>query len=262
MSCSKGLSDCQYSRNLPAGSKIPLHMLLSIAELARDYCFKYLRVWSMEAIRSLVFTSPAIFRHAPTITFIRLLRLSVFYGQQDLSTSIQSKWMSRLHWGELPSDIAIIIASRLEMQYFLSHAYYAHLVELDPEIHDEFSIKDFGKSPLEQKHLVHLCSGYHSLRAYWENLRKTPPTLERHPACGAHALCLAVWRASWPTILDLPGPHASIDVLKRLAYVEKRLKSDSGLNECMRRGCLKNALASVCSLRENVSRNLVHHFDL
>lgn len=186
----------------------------------------------------------------------------------------------------MPSVPAILFADRYELRNLLGHAYYIHLVEVT-ETKVPSSVKgnaDFdanstpktiditeycrasepSSSPLTPAQRTHLLAGYYSLTAYWKRLRVSPPAFDSDHRCTNHDRCLAVWRLRWTVACSREGPPGvpEVDVLRRLKWVEEWLRRDELMRVCMEQGCWDGAVKSVGRIRDEVVRNLGHHFDL
>lgn len=245
---------------LPDPTDIPLPSLLSIAEIALKYSFKALKTWAIDGVQTLVTSHDTPLRTAPTEIFIRMLRLSLIYHRPDLGVSIQNKWITRIHWHELPPVPAILMADMHDLQYLLSHALYVHMVNMAPRIAAGKRID--GDSPLTPNQNLHIFCGYNSLAAYWTHLRSEAPAFVAAPKCASHDLCKAAWEQKWFEVMKGPMVYLNVDVLRRLMFVGSVLEEDRFLKVCMKEGCLRSALESVSRKRTDISNNLHHHFDL
>jgi hypothetical protein len=272
-----------YSPSLDI-KKLPLDQLFSIAELSFQFGISQLQRWSVETAVVVLNSSRTPLRSASSEIFARALRIAHIYGHVSLSSSIQAKWLTRLHWRELPSVPAILFADRYELRNLLGHAYYIHLVEVteakipcSPEencttdgsqslahISEYCRVPPSASSPLTPTQRTHLLAGYYSLTAYWKRLRVSPPPFQRYHRCTNHDRCLAVWQLRWTVACSQPCPPAipEVDVLRRLKWVENWLRSDELMTACMESGCWEGAVSCVSSVRDEVVRNLGHHFDL
>ncbi|KAJ3534688.1 hypothetical protein NMY22_g6814 [Coprinellus aureogranulatus] len=256
--------------------KLPLDQLFSIAELSYQFRLARLQRWSIESIALILNSAQTPLRTADSQTFARALRIALVYGQASLSTSIQAKWLTRLHWRDLPSVPAILFADRYELRNLLGHAYYIHLIELtEPKPSSSWAkavdITEYCRapttsdSPLTPAQRTHLLAGYYSLNAYWKRLRASPPPIDSDDhRCTNHDRCLAVWRLRWTVVCSKPCPPGvpDVDVLRRLKWVEDWLRRDELMRVCMEHGCWQGAIQSVARIRDEVVRNLGHHFDL
>ncbi|KAJ7741387.1 hypothetical protein B0H16DRAFT_1565628 [Mycena metata] len=216
----------------------------------------------MEGIKSLVNGSNTILRTAPSETFVRLIRLALLYRDPVLSRAVQSKWLTRLHWHDLPAPPALVVADDLDLRHLLCHAYYVHLVDVAPRIDREQSI-DIGDSPLSAVQNLHVFCGYHSLLAAWKQLQESAPPFPPDAACSSHAQCVIAWNARWALeTARVNTAFVAVDVLRRLLFMERRLEVDAVAADCMTAGCMSAALHAIATKRAEISDNLHHHFDL
>lgn len=239
---------------------VPLSRLCSIAEVAYLYSFKSLQSWALDGLSAVVNSPNTILRSASSAMFARVLRLAIIYNQRTLSISIQSKWMSRIHWHELPPTPAILFADEFGLRYLLSHAYYVHLVNVSSRISNIERID--VDSPLSPSQNLHVLCGYYSLSAYWKHLQHDPTSFEPSEECRSHEQCLIAWKARWAVAADQHSPFPTVDVFNRLVSLETRLRADELLNVCMTRSCKIAALYSIRKKRGEISGCLHHHFDL
>ncbi|KAK7048740.1 hypothetical protein R3P38DRAFT_2606637 [Favolaschia claudopus] len=249
-----------YAHPLPTAKTLDIPRLCSIAEVSFKYGFDSLKRWSMDGIRTKVNAPNTPLRTAPSETFVRLIRLALLYRDADLSRSIQSKWLTRIHWHDLPPVPAILIADAYDLRHLLCHAYYVHLVDVSALIADGKRLMD--DSLLSPTQTLHVFCGYHSLSALWRQLQETPPTFSAHPQCTSHARCQVVWAARWALETGRSWAFAPVDVLCRLLFMERHLEMDELVKSCMTEGCRREALDAIARKRGEVSDNLQHHFDL
>ncbi|KAJ7143625.1 hypothetical protein C8R43DRAFT_891513 [Mycena crocata] len=181
----------------------------------------------MEGIKSLVSAPNSILRTASSPTFVRLTRLALLYRDAPLSRTIQSKWLSRLHWHDLPPAPAIVVADACDLRHLLCHAYYVHLVNVAPRIARAQPIG--AGSPLSAAQNVHVFCGYHSLMAAWRQLQDAPPAFVAGPKCGAHDQCIVAWTARWALETERASLFQPVDVLRRLLYMDCHLQEDEVL---------------------------------
>ncbi|KAJ7490533.1 hypothetical protein FB451DRAFT_1389312 [Mycena latifolia] len=249
-----------YAQPLPSAKNLPIARLCSIAEVAFKYEFNSLKLWSMDGIKTLVNSPNTLLRTAPSETFVRLVRLALLYRDSDLSRSVQSKWLTRIHWHDLPPTPAIVVADAYDLRHLLCHAYYVHLVNMQPRITRRQSI-DAG-SPLTPTQNLHIFCGYHSLLASWRQLQEAAPAFTRATKCAEHSRCLVAWNARWALEIGRPTTLSPVDVLCRLLFMERHLEADEVLKECMDADCRLEALDAITKKRAEISDNLHHHFDL
>jgi len=215
-------------------------------------------------------TEPAL-RNAKSDIYFRLLRLAVIYNSLEVSVSIQSKWVSRLHWGELRPVWAMVCGEQLGLRDLLAHGCYTYLLSIGARIKEALgtpeglthnSIQD-ERGLLTTRLLIYVLSGYHSLRAFWAHLASHPLEFEPAEGCGNHTQCVSSWKLRWvAAIRDRPCSLDEVDVLKRLVWLELNLAGDLLLGVCMETRCKARALEAVKRKRELVSKQLHHHFDL
>lgn len=251
-----------YPRPLPCARSIDIARLCSIAEVSFKYDFNSLKLWSMEGIMALVDTPNSLLRTARSETFVRLIRLALLYRATDLSRAVQSRWLTRIHWHDLPPAPALVVADAYDLRHLLCHAYYVHLVNVAPRIARAEPIA--AGTPLSAAQNLHIFCGYHSLLAAWRHLQETPPAFAPSAGCGAqtHTRCLVAWAARWALEAGRPSALAPVDVLRRLLSMEQHLEADPVLRECMGAGCRLAALDAIAKKRAEISDNLHHHFDL
>ncbi|KAJ6585452.1 hypothetical protein B0H19DRAFT_1109714 [Mycena capillaripes] len=214
----------------------------------------------MEGITALVNAPDTLLRAAPSEIFVRLIRLALLYRDADLSRSVQSKWLTRIHWHDLDPAPAIVLADAYDLRHLLCHAYYVHLVNVEPRIARAQPIG--ARSPLTATQNLHVFCGYHSLLACWKQLQEMPPAFEADATCASHARCLVAWKARWALETGRASGFSPVDVLCRLLFMERHLERDGVLKECMSAGCMKEALDAIAKKRAEISENLQHHFDL
>ncbi|KAJ7643656.1 hypothetical protein FB45DRAFT_895666 [Roridomyces roridus] len=216
----------------------------------------------MDGIKSLVESANSILRTAQSETFIRLIRLALLYHSPDLSRAVQSRWLTRMHWHELPSAPALVIADAYDLRHLLCHAYYVHLVNVAHLIVRTQPIDMYLSLSASQN--LHVLCGYHSLRAVWRHLQTDPLEFRRAEGCSSqgHKRCLVAWATRWAVEIERPSALPSVDVLRRLFLMEQHLEADVLLRECMRPGCWRVALDAIARKRAEISDNLHHHFDL
>ncbi|KAJ6504704.1 hypothetical protein C8R47DRAFT_155655 [Mycena vitilis] len=249
-----------YAQQLPSARTLDIARLCSIAEVSYKYEFNSLKLWSMEGVASLVNAPDSLLRDAPSETFVRLIRLALLYRDADLSRSVQSKWLTRIHWHDLDPAPALVIADAYDLRQLLCHAYYVHLVSVEPRISRAESIG--AGSPLTPTQNLHVFCGYHSLLACWRQLQEAPPAFEADGRCDSHERCLVAWKARWAFEIGRSSLFAPVDVLRRLLFMEGNLGADGVLTKCMSAGCRKGALDAIAKKRAEISENLHHHFDL
>ncbi|KAJ6583926.1 hypothetical protein DFH09DRAFT_263931 [Mycena vulgaris] len=214
----------------------------------------------MEGIRKLVNAPNTLLRTAQSETFVRLIRLALLYRDADLSRSVQSKWLTRMHWHDLPPAPAILVADVYDLRHLLSHAYYVHLVNVEPRIARGQSIGP--GSPLTPTQNLHIFCGYHSLLASWRQLQEAAPAFAPNAECTSHERCLVAWKARWALETGRATTLSPVDVLCRLLIMERHLEVDRVLKECMHEDCRLEALDAIAKKRAEISDNLHHHFDL
>lgn len=242
---------------------VSLPDILLVAEMSFHYGNINGALWAMEGVRSAVnATQNRPLRFASTDTFVRLLKVAFICEDDALSHSVQSQWLCRLFRGELSPLPAIEMGSRepSRLEHLLSHAYYVHMVGLDPLLSAGQSIE--VRSPLSRIQNVHVLCGYYSLSTFTAKIRECPPPFRRGRGCTSHDDCERVWTARWGVAMknSLVGPE--VDILGRLRSVVLELGRNQSLPLAMFRHCRMNALGSVTKLRETISKQLNHHFDL
>ncbi|KAJ7464720.1 hypothetical protein B0H11DRAFT_2240500 [Mycena galericulata] len=251
-----------YAQPLPCAKNIDIARLCSIAEVSYKYDFNALKLWSMEGIKTLVCGPSSLLRTALSETFVRLIRLALLYRDADLSRTIQSKWLTRIHWHDLPPAPALVIADAYDLRHLLCHAYYVHLVDVAPSIvHGERIDID---TPLSAAQNLHIFCGYYSLLAAWRQLQEAPPAFALTVGCDsqAHECCLVAWSARWALEIGRPSMFPPVDILRRLLSMEQHLEKDAVLLKCMGAECRLAALDAIAKKRAEISDNLHHHFDL
>jgi hypothetical protein len=214
----------------------------------------------MDGIKTLVSSPDSVLRTAASETFVRLMRLALLYRDGDLSPSIQSKWLTRIHWHDLPPTPALVVADAYDLRHLLCHAYYVHLVNVSPRIVRSQSIS--AGSPLTPTQNLHVFCGYHSLLACWRQLQESAPLFTPVHKCVTHSRCLIAWNARWALETGRETTLSPVDVLCRLLVMERNLEADGVLRECMHEGCRLEALETIAKKRAEISDNLHHHFDL
>ncbi|KAJ7274084.1 hypothetical protein C8J57DRAFT_1314558 [Mycena rebaudengoi] len=249
-----------YTNPLPAATNLTIGRLSSIAEVSFTYRFDSLKAWALGGINALVNSPDTLLRTAPSETFVRLIRLALMCHDTALVRSIQSKWLTRLHWHDLPPAPAIMVADACDLRHLLSHAYYVHLVDVAHRITNGQRI-DVG-SPLSATQNIHVLCGYHSLAASWKHLQEVPPTFTPDTECTVHDRCLVAWKARWAFEAGRPSAFSPVDVLCRLLFMERHLAADAILSKCMTEGCRAAALHAIEQKRAEISGSLHHHFDL
>jgi len=253
--------------------KLALDELFSVAELSLQFQLIQLKLWAIGALDTVLNGPNSPLRNAPNQTFIRALRVAHAYNRMDLSTSIQRKWITRLHWRELSPLPALLLAEQLELRNLLSHAYFIHLVSLpkvaqhcqaEGALISEQPSKPFPlTSPLTMQQRTHLLAGFYSLTAYWKWLRTNPPSITRSPQCKRHQQCLAAWRTRWIVACEKVNPDPSdADIFQKLKVVEEALKEDRLVQACLTPDCWTEALHAISRKRTEASNHLHHHFDL
>ncbi|KAK0462018.1 uncharacterized protein EV420DRAFT_141269 [Desarmillaria tabescens] len=219
--------------------------------------------WAMEGVRSAVnATQNRPLRSASTDVFVRLLEVAFICEDDALSHSVQSQWLCRLFRGELSPLPAIEMGSKepSRLEHLLSHAYYVHMVALDPLLSAGQSIQ--AKSPLSGIQNLHVFCGYYSLSTFIAKIRECPPPFRRGKGCTSHVDCEKVWKAGWAIAMSNSIVGSEVDILGRLRRVVLQLGRDQLLPLAMFHECRINALGSVTKLRATVSKQLNHHFDL
>ncbi|KAF7364795.1 hypothetical protein MVEN_00349500 [Mycena venus] len=249
-----------YARPLPSAKTVEVARLCSIAEVALKYDFNSLKMWSMEGIKTQVNAPNTLLRTAPSETFVRLIRLALLYRDVDLSRSVQLKWLTRIHWHDLPPAPAIVVADAYDLRHLLCHAYYVHLVNVSPRIVRGEPIDT--DSPLTPTQNLHVFCGYHSLLASWKQLQEAPPAFAQDEECRTHVRCEVAWKARWALETGRSSAFSPVDVLCRLLFMERHLEADEVLKDCMGDGCRREALDAIAKKRAEISENLHHHFDL
>ena len=242
---------------------ISLTDMILVAEMSFHYNNVSGAFWAMQGVRGAVsVTQNRPLRWASTEIFIRLLKLCLVCSDDALSHSVQSQWLSRLFRRELSPIPAIEMGSRepSKFQHLLSHAYYVHMVSLEPVISAGAAIE--GRSPLNRAQNLHIRCGYHSLKVYASKVRGRAPAFRRGKGCSSHDECIKVWRASWVIAMNRPSSVPDIDVLQRMKDAASDLGKDPLLGLAMFEGCRTNALRSVARGRDMISKHLNHHFDL
>ncbi|KAJ6504728.1 hypothetical protein C8R47DRAFT_1245863 [Mycena vitilis] len=237
-----------YAQQLPSARTLDITRLCSIAEVSYKYEFYSLKLWSMEGVAALVNAPNSLLRTAPSETFVRLIRLALLYRDANLSRSVQSKWLTRIHWHDLDPAPALVIADAYDLRQLLCHAYYVHLVNAEPRISRAKSIG--AGSPLTPTQNLH------------RQLQEAPPAFEGDGKCDSHERCLLAWKARWAFEIGRSSLFAPLDVLRRLLFMEGNLGADEVFTKCMSAGCRKEALYAIAKKRAEISENLHHHFDL
>ncbi|KAF9013123.1 hypothetical protein BDQ17DRAFT_1419303 [Cyathus striatus] len=240
---------------------LTLDRLLTIAELSYRYRLKHLMAWAIHGLAFVTHHTDTPFRSAPSEAFVRMLNIAIKYHQKELSTAIQNKWMTRIHWQEVSPIPAILLADAYNLRTLLTHAYYVYLVLMEPRIAKSLRIDI--ECPLSPKQIKHVYCGYYSLRAYWWNLRRTAPEFIRSEECSElHSQCIEVWRRRWAVAGSRAYPSSDINILSRLMSIQQTLEADMLLSVCMTVQCREQAIASISKKRQEIVDNLHHHFDL
>ncbi|ESK88024.1 hypothetical protein Moror_10829 [Moniliophthora roreri MCA 2997] len=259
----KDLLSAVITQPLPDPLAVPLNKLLSIAELALRYRYLSLQTWTMDGVRQLSIPnphSPPTLRHSPESVYIRILKLALRHQQHDISQAIQYKWVSRLHWRELSPVTAICKGHKYGLRYLLSHACYVHMVDMEPLI--SIGLRVDIHSQLTRAQILHVFCGYHSLRAYWEQLQRSPPRYAHSKECLSPKKCQGSFDWSWKSLASSKSSLAPVDVLRRLLELQSQLGADPMLKLYMPPVCRENALEAIARRRESISHNLHHHFDI
>lgn len=251
-----------HAQPLPSAKNLELARLCSVAELAFKYEFNSLKLWSMGGITTLVNAPTTPLRTAPSDIFVRLTRLARLYRDTDLSRSVQLKWLTRIHWHDLPPAPAIAVADAYDLRHLLCHAYYVYLATVAPRVARGQPIG--ADSPLTPDQNLHVRCGYYSLLAAWRHLQAGALAFSPAASCTAqsHARCLVAWNARWACEIGRATALAPVDVLRRLLAMERHLEGDAVLKECMGAACRLEALDAIAKKRAEISDNLHHHFDL
>ncbi|KAF9016563.1 hypothetical protein BDZ89DRAFT_994410 [Hymenopellis radicata] len=250
-------------RNPKTLQMIGLPDIILVAEMSFHYGNISGAFWAMEGVRTAVFTTEnRPLRFASAEIFVRLLKLAFICDDDTLSHSVQSQWLSRLFRRELSPIPAIEMGSRESgrLQHLLSHAYYVHMVSLEPILSAAQRIEPH--SPLTRAQNVHVRCGYHSLSVYASKIRARAPSFRRGKGCASHADCTKVWRASWIIAMSRASSVPDIDILQRMKDAAMDLGKDPLIGLAMYDECRTNALRSIGRGRDMISKHLHHHFDL
>lgn len=237
--------------------------ILLVAEMSFHYGNINSAFWAMEGVRLGVYaTQDRPLRSASADLFVRLLKVAFICEDDALSHSVQSQWLCRLFRGELSPLRAIEMGSKEpgRLEHLLSHAYYVHMVQLDPLLSAGQSIE--ARSPLSSIQNLHVFCGYYSLSTFIAKIGECPRPFRRGRGCMSHADCERVWKASWTAAMKNSSTGSEVDILGRLRGVVLELGRDQLLPLAMFHRCRINALGSVAKLRETISKQLNHHFDL
>lgn len=237
-----------------------LDHFLTIGELSYRYHLRDLALWFVPIFKDLVTSHQTPLRTCPNGIYVRTLKLAIAYRMAELSNSISTKWISRMHWRELEPLSAMLFADTHGMRDLLSHACYIYLMLSYKRIKSGESIDAQGLLTPRQR--TYIMSGYHSLAAYWNHLRQNPTEFEMSPVCRSHSQCVGAWRLRWLVGMDSEYPMPDVDILGRLSFVERYLRDDMILGVVLTPSCKVLALKSISTKREAVSRHLHHHFDL
>ncbi|KAF8963021.1 hypothetical protein BDZ97DRAFT_1066592 [Flammula alnicola] len=239
---------------------LTLDHLLTIGELSLRYGLRDLARWFLPAFKATVTSHRTPLRTASNYVYVRTLKLAIGYRSAELCSSIQSKWVTRMYWGELRPLAGMLLADMYGMRDLLGHTYYVYLMMAEPRMRSGPGLDESGG--LNSKQRTHILAGYYSLRTYWRQLQEHPPEFEAATECTSHLQCVRVWKIRWTTMLGRPCPLPEVDVLGRLVFMERSLRDDILLEGCLTPPCKALALQAVSAKREQVSRHLHHHFDL
>ncbi|KAJ7143628.1 hypothetical protein C8R43DRAFT_1014895, partial [Mycena crocata] len=178
----------------------------------------------MEGIKSLVSAPNSILRTASSPTFVRLTRLALLYRDAPLSRTIQSKWLSRLHWHDLPPAPAIVVADAA-ICGTCSATPTTCTSSTSPRIARAQPIG--AGSP--QRRAERACL----LRIPLAHGRVAPAAGPRRRSCRpqvwAHDQCIVAWTARWALETERASLFQPVDVLRRLLYMDCHLQEDEVL---------------------------------
>ena len=237
-----------------------LDQILTIGELSIRYNLAVLMQWFLPVLEDLVLSPATPLRKSSNVVYIRLMQLAMRYKRKDLVASISSKWVSRMHWGELDPLSALLFADMYGLRDLLGHACYVYLMSAEERIRSSEPIDP--KERLCPRQLTYIMAGYHSLRTYHRHLRLTPPDITAAPRCKDHTKCIAVWKFRWSAAMSRPCSLPDVDVLGHLVFIEQFLREDTLLKACLTPACKEAALKAVSEKRDMIARQLHHHFDL
>ncbi|KAF9065151.1 hypothetical protein BDP27DRAFT_1332365 [Rhodocollybia butyracea] len=135
------------------------------------------------------------------------------------------------------------------------------MVEMEPKLSSGEPID--VESPLTRSELTHIRCGYLSLRCWWSQLASKPPSFKHSPRCMYPEKCSYAWRLKFEGLAETEKiPFPKVDGIRRLQEVQKCLTVDPFLTKFMPETCRHNALQELQKCRENLLRQLHHHFDL
>ena len=168
--------------------------------------------------------------------------------------------MSRMLWGQLFPRPALIFADFFGLQRLLGHACYQFVLLTESRIANGLPIDE--QNLLCPRQLTYIRAGYHSLKAYWHQISRTPVFLDRSPECRCHTRCVKLWGQQWVIRAGAKTAVSELDVLNRLTHLEKNLSRDELLMTGMDTGCLALGLRAIALKREHTAQELHHLFDL
>ncbi|TFK71283.1 hypothetical protein BDN72DRAFT_958206 [Pluteus cervinus] len=226
-----------------------------------------LKSWLLRVVLHLVQPNTGLLQSATNEEFYFLSNLAVRYQHPRLSHHVQRWWMTRIMWGQLSPLTAIGAAQQHGFQELAGVAYYAQLCsslegtspsreECVQEIDAECRVD------MLPKQTTHLINGFYSLWTRWRMLSENSPVLPQGEGCTCHNLCVDNWKARWLAMVHRNWSIPEFDILRRLQEMSQMVKGDVLLGRALSPQCLVKANAVMTDLRNKVTRELPHHFDL
>lgn len=250
-----------------------IERLLDIAEIANRYNFQSFERWAVDSIyaSSRDVRSP-LRTTASVTTYVRVLDMAILHNHIKLCNIIVNTLMSRVLWGDLPSDpLLLAAAERHGMRRLQVIIRYRQLTDAIDPITDskrrsrKYLSRALADSGMNKDQIKTFKSAHHSLTNLWERIRTTPPPLPISSDCTCHSRCIETWRQKWFESGNATETlcFGIADVLGRLRCMtdlsKKTLVLD--LSESISLQCTLNAFEAAETVMEDVLDGLGLHFD-
>ncbi|KAF4617362.1 hypothetical protein D9613_006153 [Agrocybe pediades] len=240
-----------------------LERVLNVAHLANKYGMVAYETWGLE--RLLELTQVGVLKTAPPDLCARALNIAALCDYETLLEAIIRKLTPRLLWSDMDYQPILRVAQDRGLTKVLGVIYYKELINLEREWEE-------GKKESQHYHYTfpsgwadekqrRFIAAHHSMVNLWKSIRAAPPCFADH-GCEAHSECLATWTELWSRAASSShtANHAKSDVLGRLKSMMIILKKSLTELHPINLECSLTALESITYLRDDITANLMEHF--
>ncbi|KAJ7119487.1 hypothetical protein C8R44DRAFT_788178 [Mycena epipterygia] len=256
-----------------------MEKLVNVATISHKYQLAAFQSWSMAPIRRQCVTegtSPYL-KNCPSHLLPSLLRLSILYGDANLTTRVIDAWVFRLStkarnqvFRSDPSFIplplsafsdALKCAEEYSLRHFLGRLYYTRLnvAHRDSSSNNNptFATMEFPFGDLNPLHLQPLLRGSWSLSTYWQHLLGAIPHLPGGGCLAHYKKCSLEWKKAWKEAATQGG---ATDILCKLNHIHSYMLLLQEYPTIMPAACAIKGGAIVASLVTKLEAALPDYF--